>query len=120
MSIADDIEASDQYHEYSELGHEDKIHAVICQHTCSNLCTAGVEVSSTGGYIQECPWCGSSNITGRNGNGIRGRLGINRMTYECGTIIHVCLIASGYRLTAYTRTLQCKLLIVGTSKDNVI
>lgn len=119
MSIADDIEASDQYFEYSELGHKDKIYAVECRHTCS-ICTAGVEVPSIGGYIQECPWCGSSNITGRNGNGIRGRPGINRMTYECGTIIHVCLMASEYRLTAYTGTLQCKLLIVGTSKDDVI
>ena len=119
MSIADDIEASDQYFEYSELGHKDKIYAVECRHTCS-ICTAGVEVPSTSGYIQECPWCGSSNITGRNGNGIWGRPGINRMTYECGTIIHVCLMASEYRLTAYTGTLQCKLLIVGTSKDDVI
>lgn len=119
MSIADDIEASDQYFEYGEFGHKDKIYAVECRHTCS-ICTAGVEVPSTSGYIQECPWCGSSNITGRNGNGIWGRPGINRMTYECGTIIHVCLMASEYRLTAYTGTLQCKLLIVGTSKDDVI
>ena len=98
MSIADDIEASDQYYGYDEPGYEDKIYAVECRHTCSNLCTAGVEVPSTSGYIQECPWCGSSNITGRNGNGIWGRPGINRMTYECGTIIHVCLMASEYTI----------------------
>ena len=117
MSIADDIEASDQYFGYSELGHGNKIHAVICQHTCSE-CVTGVEVGTPYGGIQECPWCRSPNVDGYH-DGIRGRLGANHMMYGCGTVVHVCF-ADIPRLTAYTRTSQCKLLVVGTSKDDVI
>lgn len=130
MSIADDIEASDQYFGYDEPGYGDKIYAVKCrqavrpssQYSCSE-CVTGVGTGTVGtgtsyGYIQECPWCRSPNIPSPTG-WIHGRLGANYMVYGCGTIVHVCF-ADMPRLTAYTRTVQCKLLIVCASEDNII